>query len=120
MFVSQSFDTDPTTRHTVWTMIVGGYFTWISVYGINQTQVQRYLTVKEKRQAVKYALIAENVSKLVLYTYIFILFTKHNTLRNILNFYQGNLVKCTWNWSSSFAMCLCWLSSIRILRHTWV
>ena len=68
MFVSQSFDTDPTTRHTVWTMIVGGYFTWISVYGINQTQVQRYLTVKEKRQAVKYALIAENVSKLVLYT----------------------------------------------------
>ena len=67
-FVSQSFDTDPTTRHTVWTMIVGGYFTWISVYGINQTQVQRYLTVKEKRQAVKYALIAENVSKLVLYT----------------------------------------------------
>ena len=84
-FVSQSFDTDPTTRHTVWTMIVGGYFTWISVYGINQTQVQRYLTVKEKRQAVKYALIAENVSKLVLYI-IFILFTKHNTLRNILNF----------------------------------
>ena len=73
-FVSQSFDTDPTTRHTVWTMIVGGYFTWISVYGINQTQVQRYLTVKEKRQAVKYALIAENVSKLLLYTY-FILFT---------------------------------------------
>ena len=51
-------------------MIVGGYFTWISVYGINQTQVQRYLTVKEKRQAVKYALIAENVSKLVLYIII--------------------------------------------------
>ena len=71
VLVSQSFDTDPTTRHTVWTMIVGGYFTWISVYGINQTQVQRYLTVKEKRQAVKYALIAENVSKLVLYTLLF-------------------------------------------------
>ena len=69
-FVSQSFDTDPTTRHTVWTMIVGGYFTWISVYGINQTQVQRYLTVKEKRQAVKYAFIVENVSKLVLVIYI--------------------------------------------------
>jgi len=48
-----NFDTDPTTRHTVWTMIIGGYFTWISVYGINQTQVQRYLTVREKSQAVK-------------------------------------------------------------------
>ena len=65
-FISQSFDTDPTTRHTVWTMIVGGYFTWISVYGINQTQVQRYLTVKEKRQAVKYAFVVENVSRSVL------------------------------------------------------
>ena len=58
----ESFDTDPTTRHTVWTMIVGGYFTWISVYGINQTQVQRYLTVKEKSQAVKYVLVAERIS----------------------------------------------------------
>ena len=48
-----SFDTDLTTRHTVWTMIVGGYFTWISVYGINQTQVQRYLTVNQKSKAVK-------------------------------------------------------------------
>ena len=48
-----SFDTDITHRHTVWTMIVGGYFTWISIYGINQNQVQRYLTVKEKSQAVK-------------------------------------------------------------------
>ena len=42
-------------------MIVGGYFTWISVYGINQTQVQRYLTVKEKRQAVKYAILANSI-----------------------------------------------------------
>merc|ERR1719384_618076 len=48
-----NFDTDLTTRHTVWTMIVGGYFTWISVYGINQTQVQRYLTVNQKSKAVK-------------------------------------------------------------------
>ena len=58
----ESFDTDPTTRDTVWTMIVGGYFTWISVYGINQTQVQRYLTVKEKSQAVKYVLVTERIS----------------------------------------------------------
>ena len=34
-------------------MIIGGYFTWVSVYGINQTQVQRYLTVPDKKSVVK-------------------------------------------------------------------
>ena len=48
-----NFDFSMTTRHTVWSMIIGGYFTWISVYGINQTQVQRYLTVPEKKKVVK-------------------------------------------------------------------
>ena len=35
-------------------MIIGGYFTWISVFGINQTQVQRYLTVPDKQKVVKW------------------------------------------------------------------
>jgi len=48
-----NFKTDMRTRHTVWGLIIGGFFTWISIYGINQTQVQRYLTVKKKSQAVK-------------------------------------------------------------------
>ena len=48
-----NFDPAMTTRHTVWAMIIGGYFTWISVYGINQTQVQRYLTVPDKKKVVK-------------------------------------------------------------------
>lgn len=48
-----NFDPDMTTRHTVWGMLIGGYFTWISIYGINQTQVQRYLSVPNKKQAVK-------------------------------------------------------------------
>ena len=40
-------------RHTVWSLVIGGFFTWVSVYGINQTQVQRYLTVKKRSQAVR-------------------------------------------------------------------
>ena len=40
-------------RHTMWAMIIRGFFNWISIYGINQTQVQRYLTVKKRSQAVK-------------------------------------------------------------------
>jgi len=48
-----NFDPDLRKRHTVWGLIIGGFFTWVSIYGINQTQVQRYLTVKKKSQAVK-------------------------------------------------------------------
>lgn len=48
-----NFDPDPRQRHTVWSLVIGGFFTWVSIYGINQTQVQRYLTVKKKSQAVK-------------------------------------------------------------------
>lgn len=46
------FDPDPTTRHTFWTLIVGGYFTWITIYGVNQAQVQRYLSVQTKQMAI--------------------------------------------------------------------
>jgi len=48
-----NFEPDMRRRHTIWSLVIGGFFTWISIYGINQTQVQRYLTVKKKSQAVK-------------------------------------------------------------------
>ncbi len=48
-----SFSFAMNERHTVWAMIIGGYFTWISIYGINQTQVQRYLTVPKISMAQK-------------------------------------------------------------------
>ena len=35
-----NWDPNPTTRHTVWTLVIGGYFTWITVYGTNQAQVR--------------------------------------------------------------------------------
>ena len=28
---------------------VGGYFTWMTIYAVNQTMIQRYLTVKDLR-----------------------------------------------------------------------
>ncbi|XP_076328011.1 sodium-coupled monocarboxylate transporter 1-like isoform X2 [Tachypleus tridentatus] len=40
-----NFDPNPTTRHTVWNLAIGGYFTWIAVYGVNQAMVQRYLSI---------------------------------------------------------------------------
>ena len=33
------FDMDPTVRHTFWSIVFGGFFGWVSIYGCNQTQV---------------------------------------------------------------------------------
>uniref|UniRef100_A0A8C3AT26 Solute carrier family 5 member 8 n=1 Tax=Cyclopterus lumpus TaxID=8103 RepID=A0A8C3AT26_CYCLU len=41
-----SFDTNPLRRHTFWTITIGGTFVWVSIYGINQAQVQRYISCK--------------------------------------------------------------------------
>ncbi|XP_011642331.1 putative sodium-dependent multivitamin transporter [Pogonomyrmex barbatus] len=36
---------DPTVRHTWWNLLLGGFFTYLSLYGVNQVQVQRLLTI---------------------------------------------------------------------------
>lgn len=41
-----SFDPNPMKRHTFWTIVIGGTFTWMSVYSINQSQVQRFISCK--------------------------------------------------------------------------
>jgi hypothetical protein len=41
-----SFDPDPTVRHTWWSLVIGGCFTYLSLYAVNQAQVQRLLTLK--------------------------------------------------------------------------
>ncbi|XP_071108383.1 sodium-coupled monocarboxylate transporter 1-like [Haliotis cracherodii] len=38
------FSFDPTTRHSFWSVVVGGSFFWMSLYGVNQAQVQRALS----------------------------------------------------------------------------
>lgn len=46
-----NFDPNPTTRHTWWSLIIGGGFTYLSLYAVNQTQVQRLLTVKSLKRS---------------------------------------------------------------------
>ncbi|KAK6638570.1 hypothetical protein RUM43_006837 [Polyplax serrata] len=48
-----NFDIDPTVRHTWWSLGIGGGFTFLSLYAVNQAQVQRYLSVKDLRTAQK-------------------------------------------------------------------
>lgn len=43
---SFSISMDPTVRHTWWSLTFGGFFTYLSLYGTNQVQVQRMLTIK--------------------------------------------------------------------------
>uniref|UniRef100_A0A4W5NVD4 Sodium-dependent multivitamin transporter n=1 Tax=Hucho hucho TaxID=62062 RepID=A0A4W5NVD4_9TELE len=43
---------DPTERHTFWTLGVGGVFLMLALYGVNQAQVQRYLSSRTEREAV--------------------------------------------------------------------
>ncbi|KAL5288547.1 hypothetical protein ACFFRR_009023 [Megaselia abdita] len=46
-----NFDIDPTTRHSWWSLIIGGGIIYLSLYGVNQTQVQRLMTVKTLKSA---------------------------------------------------------------------
>ncbi|KAJ8392337.1 hypothetical protein AAFF_G00077010 [Aldrovandia affinis] len=45
------FDLSPLRRHTFWTITFGGAFVWIGVYGVNQVQVQRYISCKSLAHA---------------------------------------------------------------------
>uniref|UniRef100_A0A3B3RK56 Solute carrier family 5 member 8, like n=1 Tax=Paramormyrops kingsleyae TaxID=1676925 RepID=A0A3B3RK56_9TELE len=40
------FSPDPLRRHTFWTIVVGGSLMWTSIYAINQSQVQRYISCR--------------------------------------------------------------------------
>ncbi|XP_043800722.1 putative sodium-dependent multivitamin transporter isoform X1 [Apis laboriosa] len=46
-----SISMDPTVRHTWWSLTFGGFFTYLSLYGTNQVQVQRMLTIKNVKHA---------------------------------------------------------------------
>ncbi|XP_035531766.1 sodium-coupled monocarboxylate transporter 1-like [Morone saxatilis] len=40
------FDINPQRRHTFWTTVIGATFGYITLYGTNQSQVQRYVSCK--------------------------------------------------------------------------
>ncbi|KAM9112264.1 sodium/iodide cotransporter [Pangshura tecta] len=54
------FDPDPRSRYTFWTFTFGGTMVWLSMYGVNQAQVQRYVACKTENEA-KLALLVNQV-----------------------------------------------------------
>ncbi|XP_062855073.1 sodium-coupled monocarboxylate transporter 2 [Trichomycterus rosablanca] len=45
------FDPSPLRRHTFWTISVGGLFTWLGIYGVNQSTIQRCISCKTEKHA---------------------------------------------------------------------
>ncbi|CAF5084179.1 unnamed protein product, partial [Rotaria sp. Silwood1] len=48
-----SISIDPRVRHTVWSLLIGSTFNGLSIYGFNQTQIQRYMCVRTTRGAAQ-------------------------------------------------------------------
>ncbi|CAF3778008.1 unnamed protein product [Rotaria sp. Silwood1] len=46
-----SVSADPRTRHTIWSLIIGGSINALATYGFNQAQVQRYMCIRSTRSA---------------------------------------------------------------------
>uniref|UniRef100_A0A3Q2DKB5 Solute carrier family 5 member 5 n=1 Tax=Cyprinodon variegatus TaxID=28743 RepID=A0A3Q2DKB5_CYPVA len=54
------FEVDPRKRYTFWSLTVGGSLVWLSMYGVNQAQVQRYISCRSERDA-QWALFVNQV-----------------------------------------------------------
>nr|XP_029507516.1 sodium-coupled monocarboxylate transporter 2 [Oncorhynchus nerka] len=51
ILTTTNFDPDPLRRHTFWTISVGGTFTWLGIYGVNQSTIQRCISCKTETHA---------------------------------------------------------------------
>ncbi|XP_069461683.1 sodium-dependent multivitamin transporter [Ambystoma mexicanum] len=47
-----NWNPDPFERHSFWALAIGGVFMMLSLYGVNQAQVQRYLSSKTEKEAI--------------------------------------------------------------------
>uniref|UniRef100_A0A3B3W320 Solute carrier family 5 member 5 n=1 Tax=Poecilia latipinna TaxID=48699 RepID=A0A3B3W320_9TELE len=54
------FDVDPRKRYTFWSLSVGGSMVWLSMYGVNQAQVQRYISCRSEK-AAQWALFVNQI-----------------------------------------------------------
>uniref|UniRef100_A0A8B9ZEI0 Solute carrier family 5 member 5 n=1 Tax=Anas platyrhynchos TaxID=8839 RepID=A0A8B9ZEI0_ANAPL len=54
------FNPDPRSRYTFWSFVLGGTLLWLSMYGVNQAQVQRYVACRSEREA-RIALLVNQV-----------------------------------------------------------
>ncbi|CAL7942187.1 unnamed protein product [Xylocopa violacea] len=64
-------DPNPTVRHSLWSVVIGGTIYWIAMFCSNQASVQKYLSVENIGQ-VRKALWVSAFSMIVIYTINFL------------------------------------------------
>ncbi|XP_072945603.1 sodium-coupled monocarboxylate transporter 1-like [Epargyreus clarus] len=63
-----NWDPNPTARHTIWNLVIGGLIYWLQANSVNQTMVQRYLALPTLRGA-KWAVLLFCIGISVLYCF---------------------------------------------------
>ncbi|XP_030022475.2 sodium-coupled monocarboxylate transporter 1 [Manduca sexta] len=63
-----NWDPNPLTRHTIWSLVVGGLVYWLQANAVNQTMVQRYLSLPTLKGA-KWAVILFCIGISLLYCF---------------------------------------------------
>lgn len=48
-----SSDPNPVTRHTIFSVVIGGFFYWVSLLCTNQASVQKCMSLKCEKKANK-------------------------------------------------------------------
>ncbi|KAK9869592.1 hypothetical protein WA026_003342 [Henosepilachna vigintioctopunctata] len=48
-----NFDLDPSSRHTVWALVIGGFLYYLQSAAVNQNMIQRYLSLANVKKAKK-------------------------------------------------------------------
>lgn len=46
-----SMDFDIYSRHTFWSLVIGGFIYWVQAAAVNQTMIQRYLSLPNLKSA---------------------------------------------------------------------
>ncbi|KAH9414402.1 hypothetical protein DERP_014423 [Dermatophagoides pteronyssinus] len=83
-----NFNPDFTERHTVWGLVFGSIFIYISIYGVNQAQIQRLMTVKNLQKSQQALFISLPLTSMIS------LVTALTGLVMYANFYQEDPLKC--------------------------
>ncbi|XP_011686235.1 PREDICTED: putative sodium-dependent multivitamin transporter isoform X2 [Wasmannia auropunctata] len=69
--VFDSFDLDPTVRHTWWSVTLGGLCTFLTLVGVNQVHIQRMLSVKNMQASQKAMWLSWPITTLLITTTCF-------------------------------------------------
>ena len=127
IFPHFSFSPDPKVRHSAWSLVIGGTFTWVAIYGVNQAQVQRYCTCPSLKKAQlwvhfskTFCLFSAKNIWTICSMYMYIVCDNLIHLKKIVTFaLQCYLAEFSWTVSYSLSIlphrngCLC------ILQHLW-